>query len=227
MALLAASLLLAAVPGEVAGGDDGVLSLTLEDAVNIALTGNRSLIMSRRGLKDSRLSVVSAKSDFDVKIYPAATAQATGGEAFTSETLGLGVSLEKKFATGSRLSVTSAVASLDGDEGSSVDISFEQPLFRGAGLATNLNEVKAAEYSLRSSERRDYQAIARALAAGPLVILADEPTGNLDTRTGKRILSIFEKLNEQGATILVVTHNESVAAHSRRMMRIVDGELFQ
>ncbi|MGK7345408.1 MAG: TolC family protein [Candidatus Nitrospinota bacterium M3_3B_026] len=158
IALLAASLLLAAVPGEGAGGDDGVLSLTLEDAVNIALTANRSLIMSRRGLKDSRLSVVSAKSDFDVKIYPAATAQAAGGDAFTSETLGLGVSLEKKFATGSRLSITPAVASLDGDEGSSVDISLEQPLFRGAGLATNLNEVKAAEYSLRSSERRDYQA---------------------------------------------------------------------
>lgn len=66
-------------------------------------------------------------------------------------------------------------------------------------------------------------AIARALVAGPELILADEPTGNLDTRTGEEILELFQQLADKGNTLIVVTHEEEVARHAQRIIRIRDG----
>lgn len=66
-------------------------------------------------------------------------------------------------------------------------------------------------------------AIARALAIDPWLILADEPTGNLDSNTGKTILKLFQELNRQGVTILLVTHDEHVAKHCPRVIRMKDG----
>ncbi len=66
-------------------------------------------------------------------------------------------------------------------------------------------------------------AIARAVAVDPKLILADEPTGNLDAATGREILNLFQALNEKGATIIMVTHNQSVAAYARRVMNLNDG----
>jgi len=69
-------------------------------------------------------------------------------------------------------------------------------------------------------------AIARALVNNPTLILADEPTGNLDTKTGEIVLKTFEKLNtEQGKTIILITHENDVAAHARRIIRVKDGEI--
>lgn len=70
-------------------------------------------------------------------------------------------------------------------------------------------------------------AIARAIAINPLLILADEPTGNLDSENGKAILKIFEELNSQGATIIMVTHDPSVAAHCRKLIRMKDGIIIE
>ncbi len=66
-------------------------------------------------------------------------------------------------------------------------------------------------------------AIARALAVDPLMILADEPTGNLDTKTSGSILSLFSELNEQQVTIIMVTHDEQVASSCHRVVRLSDG----
>ncbi len=66
-------------------------------------------------------------------------------------------------------------------------------------------------------------AIARALATNPLLILADEPTGNLDTANGLSILKLFEKLHAEGVTIVTVTHDQKVADHSERFVRMQDG----
>jgi putative ABC transport system ATP-binding protein len=68
-------------------------------------------------------------------------------------------------------------------------------------------------------------AIARALVTQPSIIMADEPTGNLDTKSGNELLGIFQKLNEQGITIIFVTHDPDIAVYSRRVIHIRDGLL--
>lgn len=74
-----------------------------------------------------------------------------------------------------------------------------------------------------SGGQRQRVAVARALVNTPSIVLADEPTGNLDSRTGEEILGLFEQLSRRGNTIIVVTHEEDVAQHARRILRIRDG----
>jgi len=76
-----------------------------------------------------------------------------------------------------------------------------------------------------SGGQRQRVAIARALVNNPSIILADEPTGNLDTRTGDEIMEIFEDIHDDGNTVIMVTHEEYIAEHSDRIIRLRDGKI--
>lgn len=68
-------------------------------------------------------------------------------------------------------------------------------------------------------------AIARALSTNPHLLLADEPTGNLDTEAGKEVLDIFAQLNAQGVTVVIITHDEKIASRANKIVRMIDGTL--
>lgn len=76
-----------------------------------------------------------------------------------------------------------------------------------------------------SGGQKQRVAIARALVKGPSIILADEPTGNLDSQTTNEILSIFDDINKEGNTIITITHEHDVAARAQRIIRLVDGRI--
>jgi putative ABC transport system ATP-binding protein len=95
-------------------------------------------------------------------------------------------------------------------------------LLRSIGLAEELGENKPNELSGGEQQR---VAIARALANEPETILADEPTGNLDSKTSTDIMELLKETNERGTTIIVVTHDPQVAAYTRRTFRLADGRI--
>jgi putative ABC transport system ATP-binding protein len=76
-----------------------------------------------------------------------------------------------------------------------------------------------------SGGQRQRVAVARALVVGPSIILADEPTGNLDSKTGEDIMALFHEIYQQGNTIILVTHEEYIANHAQRVIRLLDGKI--
>ncbi|MCG8484698.1 MAG: ABC transporter ATP-binding protein [Clostridia bacterium] len=78
-----------------------------------------------------------------------------------------------------------------------------------------------------SGGQRQRVAIARALVNQPAIVLADEPTGNLDSKSGNEIMDIFKKLNDEGATVILVTHEQDIAAKAKRILHFRDGEKVQ
>jgi putative ABC transport system ATP-binding protein len=95
-------------------------------------------------------------------------------------------------------------------------------LMRSVGLSEELGENKPTELSGGEQQR---VAVARALANDPDTILADEPTGNLDSKTSKDIMELLKETNERGTTIIMVTHDPLVASYTKRTFRLVDGRI--
>ncbi|WRS26222.1 ABC transporter ATP-binding protein [Oscillospiraceae bacterium MB08-C2-2] len=89
-----------------------------------------------------------------------------------------------------------------------------------------MQERLAHKPSELSGGQQQRVAVARALVGHPRLLLADEPTGALDSTTGQDVLGLFKKLNQAGHTIIMITHDLTVAAHAQRIVKIIDGELF-
>lgn len=111
-------------------------------------------------------------------------------------------------------------------------------LMRGMGLAeaqeTSMDTIDMLGLSQRIGHKpnelsggQQRVAIARALVGKPAILLADEPTGALDVNSGKEVLKLFENLNQMGNTIVMITHDLNVAKHAGRVVRIVDGEIYE
>ena len=110
-------------------------------------------------------------------------------------------------------------------------------LYRGVSLKDRRARAEAALKLMGLGERMDFYpnqlsggqqqrvAIARALVGNPTLLLADEPTGALDQKTGKQVMALFRELNEEGRTIIMITHDMNIAKHARRVVHIIDGEL--
>jgi putative ABC transport system ATP-binding protein len=96
---------------------------------------------------------------------------------------------------------------------------------RAALAAVGLADRAGHEPNQLSGGQQQRVAVARALVTAPALVLADEPTGNLDSRSSADVLAVLDRLNRTGRTILLITHERDVAAHARRVIRLVDGRI--
>ena len=114
-----------------------------------------------------------------------------------------------------------------------------QPLiYRGIGLRERKRQAQEALDRVGLGDRVDHLpnqlsggqrqrvAIARALVTTPSILLADEPTGNLDSRTSIEIMELFDQLHREGHTLILVTHEDEIAAHCQRVVEMKDGKIF-
>jgi len=102
----------------------------------------------------------------------------------------------------------------------------ERGVRAGSALETvGLGDRMLHRPSEMSGGQRQRVAVARALVTNPSILLADEPTGNLDSSTGEEIMKLFDSLHEQGNTLIVVTHEQHIADHARRVVRLSDGDI--
>ena len=96
-------------------------------------------------------------------------------------------------------------------------------LDRAFGLSIFERSSKGVDVYKRQQQQR--VAVARAVAAKPPIILADEPTGNLDTKSTQEIMEILKELHRSGRTVIIITHDEEIASQAHRVIRILDGRI--
>lgn len=96
---------------------------------------------------------------------------------------------------------------------------------REALIRVGLEERVSFTPSQLSGGQKQRVAIARAMVNRPDILLADEPTGALDSKSSKQVMELFQKLNDEGVTVIMITHDSGIAGHAKRVVTIFDGEL--
>ena len=94
-------------------------------------------------------------------------------------------------------------------------------MLRRVGLEDKMNYYP----NQLSGGQQQRVAIARAMCNNPAILLADEPTGAMDQKTGRQVMELFHKINDEGKTIIMITHDANIAAHAKRIVRILDGNI--
>jgi putative ABC transport system ATP-binding protein len=94
-------------------------------------------------------------------------------------------------------------------------------LLKMVGLSERANHFP----SQLSGGQQQRVAVARALSTGPSILLADEPTGNLDTKSGGEVMDVFKQLNSEGLTIVMITHDQKIAGYAGRVVKMLDGKI--
>ena len=100
-------------------------------------------------------------------------------------------------------------------------------IFQQYNLIQNLTVLENVELPLLYGGQQQRVAIARAISTRPPIIMADEPTGALDSRTGHEVLGFLQQLNKEGSTVILITHDNGIAATARRIVRIADGKIIE
>ena len=88
-------------------------------------------------------------------------------------------------------------------------------------------EIEKCKDTQLSGGQKQRVAIARAMVADPKILLADEPTGALDSKSGLQVMELFDTLHKQGVTIIMITHSDEIASYADRVVKIIDGELYE
>lgn len=100
-----------------------------------------------------------------------------------------------------------------------------QAIIESSAKKVGMMEYLDSEPTKLSGGQKQRVAIARAMVNNPKILLADEPTGALDSKSGKQIMELFDRLNEEGVTIVMITHDAKIASYAKRVIRIIDGEI--
>lgn len=204
--------------GEPVHALDGV-SLSIERGAYVAVMGpsgsGKSTLLNLVGCLDT-------PSDGDVRIDDRSVGELSGRERTTLR----GTQVGFVFQTFNLMPRLTAIENVElplifRDVGKTERRNRARELLERVDLADRLDH----EPSELSGGQRQRVAIARALANDPAILLADEPTGNLDTDTGERILSLFDELHDAGNTVLMVTHERHVATRAERIVHLLDGEI--
>lgn len=102
-----------------------------------------------------------------------------------------------------------------------------QDIIEDVASRVGMTDFLSAEPTKLSGGQKQRVAIARALINHPRILLADEPTGALDQASGKQVMELFKSLNDEGVTIIMITHDANVASHAKKILHIIDGEIIE
>ena len=190
-------------------------SVDSDEAVSIvgpSGSGKTSIIMLAAGLEKS--------SEGYIKIHGQEITDLKENELSQIRRQNIGIVFQSFYLIPNLTAIENVLLSLEANQKYNLD-SEAEALLQEFGLSHRINHLP----SELSGGEQQRVAIARALINKPKIILADEPTGNLDSKTSNEIMSLLREIHQKGNTIIIVTHEEDIALHAHRIVRLIDGKI--